>query len=206
MFALLTSLFSGSLVLAAILATKIINVAGLSVPAGVLAYALTFICTDVIGEVWGRQRAGQVVAAGFCALVAAWGLIQVALVWPPAGFWKGQEAFAAVLSTTPRIIVGSLLAYLVSQFTDVWIFHLCRRLTQGRFLWLRNNLSTALSQLIDSVLFISIAFAGVMPLTPLITGQWAVKLMIAGLDTVVVYALVWGIGSFRREQVACNQP
>lgn len=193
--AILVSLFSGSLVLAAILATKIITVAGLTVPAGVLAYALTFICTDVIGEIWGKQRAREVVGAGFLTLIGAFGLIQVALHWPPAGFWQGQEAFAAVLSTTPRIILGSLTAYLVSQLIDVWIFHACKRLTKGRHLWLRNNLSTALSQLLDTLIFISIAFWGLMPLLPLIVGQWVVKLAIAAVDTGVVYLLVWGLGT-----------
>jgi hypothetical protein len=192
-FAILVSLFSGSLVLAAILATKIITVAGLTVPAGVLAYALTFLCSDVIGEVWGKKRAREVVGAGFFTLIGAFGLIQLALHWPPAAFWQGQEAFAAVLSTTPRIILGSLTAYMISQFTDVWIFHICRRLTKGRHLWLRNNLSTALSQLIDTLLFISIAFAGLMPLLPLIVGQWVIKLAIAVVDTGVVYLLVWGL-------------
>ena len=191
--AILISFFSGSLVLAAILATKIITVAGLTVPAGVLAYALTFICTDVIGEVWGKQRAREVVGAGFLALIAAFGLIQLALHWPPARFWQGQEAFAAILSTTPRIILGSLAAYLVSQFTDVWVFHACRRMTSGRHLWLRNNLSTALSQLIDTLIFISIAFLGIMPVVPLIVGQWVVKLGIAAVDTAVVYLVVWGL-------------
>ncbi len=193
-FAVLVSLFSGSLVLAAILATKIITVAGLIVPAGVLAYALTFLCTDVIGEVWGKKRAREVVGAGFLTLISAFGLIQLALYWPAAVFWQNQEAFAAVLSTTPRIILGSLTAYMISQFTDVWIFHACKHLTQGRHLWLRNNLSTALSQLIDTLLFISIAFAGSMPLLPLIFGQWVVKLAIAAVDTGVVYLLVWGLG------------
>ena len=199
--AILISLFSGSLVLAAILATKIITVAGLTVPAGVLAYALTFICTDVIGEVWGKKRAREVVAAGFLSLTAAFGLIQLALHWPSAGFWQGQEAFAAVLSTTPRIILGSLTAYLISQFTDVWIFHACKQLTKGRHLWLRNNLSTAMSQLIDTIVFICIAFGGLMPLLPLIVGQWTVKLAIAAVDTGVIYLLVWGLGgqSWQRE-------
>ncbi|WP_034621256.1 queuosine precursor transporter [Desulfovermiculus halophilus] len=200
--AILTSLFAGSLVLAAVLATKIITVAGLTVPAGVLAYALTFICTDVIGEVWGKERAREVVGAGFVALIAAFGLIQLALHWPPADFWSGQQAFAAVLATTPRIIAGSLAAYLVSQFTDVWIFHACKRLTRGRHLWLRNNLSTALSQFIDTVIFISIAFGGVMPLLPLFAGQWAVKMVIAAVDTGVVYLLVWGLGAGGRHNGA----
>jgi hypothetical protein len=189
--ATLTSIFAGSLVLSAVLAAKIVTVFGLVVPAGVFGYCLTFICTDVISEVWGRDIAKAAVRGGFVALLAALGLIQLALNWPSAAFWHGQEAFRSVLSMTPRIIIGSIAAYLISQYHDVWAFHFLRRLTRGRHLWLRNNLSTALSQLLDSFVFISIGFAGVMPLAPLIFGQWAVKLLIALLDTLVVYILVW---------------
>ncbi len=189
----LTCVFSGSLVLSAVLASKIVTVLGLAVPAGVFGYCLTFICTDVISEIWGRDTAKATVRGGFIALLAALGLIQLALHWPSASFWKQQEAFQAVLSMTPRIILGSIAAYLVSQYHDVWAFHLLRRITRGRHLWLRNNLSTALSQLLDSCIFISIGFAGIMPLGPLIFGQWAIKMLIALLDTAVVYLLVWAI-------------
>jgi len=192
-FILLCGLFTGSLVISSVLAAKIVTVFGITVPAGVLGYCLTFICTDVISEVWGRDRAREVVFSGFVTLVACLGLIQAALWWPSAPFWQGQEAFQQILGMTPRIILGSLVAYLVGQYHDVWAFHFYKRLTRGRHLWLRNNLSTLSSQFLDSCLFISIAFAGKMPLVPLILGQWAVKVGIAGLDTIVVYGLVWWI-------------
>ncbi len=198
-FILLSGLFTGSLVISAVLAAKIVTVFGITVPAGVLGYCLTFVCTDVISEVWGRKKAGEVVLSGFVALLACLGLIQAALWWPAAPFWQGQEAFEQVLGLTPRIILGSLIAYLVGQYHDIWAFQLYKRLTRGRHLWLRNNLSTLSSQLLDSCIFISIAFAGKMPLLPLILGQWAVKVGIAGLDTVAVYGLVWWI---RRSRAA----
>lgn len=190
MFTVLTGLFAGSLVIAAVLAGKIIAVGNVFVPAGVLAYCVTFVCTDVINEIWGREKANQVVLAGFGTLVVCLVLIQLALLWPAAPFWNQQEAFAAVLGRTPRIILGSLIAYLLSQFHDVWAFDFWKRATSGRHLWLRNNGSTVVSQLIDSTVFISIAFYGQMPIMPLIWGQWLVKLVIAGLDTAVVYLLV----------------
>jgi hypothetical protein len=182
-----------------VLAAKIVTVFGITVPAGVLGYCLTFICTDVISEVWGRDRAGEVVLSGFVTLLACLGLIQAALWWPAASFWQGQEAFQQILGMTPRIILGSITAYLVGQYHDIWAFHFYKRLTRGRHLWLRNNLSTLTSQLLDSCIFISVAFAGKMPLLPLILGQWAIKVGIAGLDTIVVYALVWWI---RRSRAA----
>ncbi len=192
-FILLLSVFAGSITIASVLANKIISVAGLYVPAGVLAYSVTFICTDVVGEIWGKGRAGRMVMGGFAALVTALLLVRLGLAWPPAPFWEGDAAFTAILGSTSRIIVASFAAYLVSQFHDVWAFHFWKRATGDRHLWLRNNLSTAVSQFIDSFLFIFIAFYGVMPLWPLILGQWAIKCAIGILDTPLVYLVVWYI-------------
>jgi uncharacterized integral membrane protein (TIGR00697 family) len=88
-------------------------------------------------------------------------------------------------------MIASLVAYLCSQYHDVWAFHFWRRVTNARFLWLRNNASTIVSQLLDSVVFITIAFYGRMPVVPLILGQWVVKVGIAVLDTPLVYLLVY---------------
>jgi uncharacterized integral membrane protein (TIGR00697 family) len=190
-FVVLNSLFVGSLVIASVLASKIITVFGMVVPAGVLAYCITFVVTDVVSELWGREKANTVVLGGFVALFISLILVRLALLWPPAVFWPHDSAFRTILDSTSRIIVASFSAYLLSQYHDVWAFHLLRRLTGGKHLWLRNNLSTAVSQLIDTVVFITIAFYGVMPVIPLILGQWAIKLTIALLDTPVVYAAVW---------------
>ncbi|MEJ5347755.1 MAG: queuosine precursor transporter [Desulfosoma sp.] len=190
-FVFLNSLFVGSLVIASVLASKIITVFDLVVPAGVLAYCVTFVVTDVVSELWGRDKANTVVLGGFVALVFSLILVRLAILWPPAPFWPHDPAFRTVLDSTSRIIVASLTAYLLSQYHDVWAFHLLRRLTGGKFLWVRNNVSTALSQLIDTVVFITIAFYGLMPITPLIFGQWVIKLAIALIDTPVVYAAVW---------------
>ncbi len=190
-FIILLSIFVGSITIASVLANKIINVAGFYVPAGILAYSVTFVCTDVISEIWGKARAGRTVLGGFIALVAALVLVRLSLAWPAAPFWKGDAAFQSILGSTSRIIAASFAAYLASQFHDVWAFHFWKRVTADRHLWLRNNLSTAVSQLIDSVLFIFIAFYGVMPLWPLIFGQWVIKFAISILDTPVVYLVVW---------------
>jgi hypothetical protein len=189
-FAVLAGLFVGGLVIAAVLAAKIVQVGPFVVPAGVLAYSITFACTDVVTELYGRARAQQVVLAGLAALVAALLLIQLALAWPAAAFWPNGPAFETVLSTGARIVVASLAAYLASQFADVYLFAWLRERTQGRHLWLRNNLATMLSQLLDSAIFITIAFAGLYPLLAMIFGQWTVKLAIALLDTPVVYLAV----------------
>jgi len=179
------------LVLAAVLASKLIAVGGLVVPAGVLAYSLTFLITDVISEIWGKERAQTVVVGGFITLVLVFVLTGISIIWPPASFWPHQQAYETILGSSARIMVASLTAYLFSQYHDVWAFHFWRRVTTERFLWLRNNASTIVSQLLDSVVFIAIAFYGVMPLVPLILGQWVVKVGVAVLDTPLVYLLVY---------------
>jgi uncharacterized integral membrane protein (TIGR00697 family) len=190
-YILLLSIFIGCITIASVLANKIITVFGLFVPAGVLAYSVTFICTDVISEIWGRERANETVAGGFVALIFTLILVQLSLAWPKAPIWDNDIAFRSVLGSTSRIIVASFIAYLVSQYHDVWAFHFWKRITNHRHLWLRNNLSTAVSQFLDSLIFITIAFYGVMPIGSLIVGQWIVKMAIAALDTPVVYFIVY---------------
>lgn len=203
----LTALFSASFVAASVLASKIINIFGIFVPAGILAYSITFIITDTVSEIYGKKTADSVVLSGFISLVATLVLMQVAIALPAAPFWQNQDAFISVVGSTSRIIVASLAAYLVSQYHDVWLFHLLKEKTNGKHLWLRNNASTAVSQFIDSFIFIVIAFYGVMPIWPLIFGQWIIKIAIALIDTPMVYLLV-GIlrkrGEIQTEQALSN--
>jgi uncharacterized integral membrane protein (TIGR00697 family) len=189
-FILLVSIFVGALVISSILASKIITIFRLFVPAGVLAYCITFVATDVISEIWGRERAGRVVFSGFVALLVTFLLIRLALLWDAAPIWRGQEAFSSVLGSTSRIIVASLVAYLASQYHDVWAFHVWRKATRERHLWLRNTASTVVSQFIDTLIFITIAFYGTIPVIPLIEGQYVIKVLIALLDTPFVYLAV----------------
>lgn len=196
-FIILISIFVGSITIASVLAAKIVNIFGLYVPAGVLAYSVTFVCTDVISEVWGKRTANLTVLGGFISLLFVLLLVQIGLALPPAPFWDGDESFKSILDATSRIILASFTAYVVSQFHDVWAFHFWKKITRDRHLWLRNNLSTAISQFLDSLIFITIAFYGVMPVWPLIFGQWIIKFAMAVLDTPVIYMIVWWI---RRER------
>ena len=192
-FIILLSIFVSSITIASVLANKIISVFGLFVPAGILAYSLTFVCTDVISEIWGKERANKTVLGGFIALIVVLILVQLGLIWPKAPFWNNGAAFKSILGNTTRIIVASFIAYLISQFHDVWAFHFWKRMSNDRHLWLRNNLSTIASQFLDSFIFITIAFYGMIPIWPLIWGQWVIKIAIALFDTPVVYLVVWAI-------------
>lgn len=191
----LSIIFVAALITANMVSTKILEVGPFFVPAGVLAYSITFAMTDTLCELWGRKQTQAVVAAGFVAQLLVLGLILLAVYLPGAPFWQNQAAYASVFGPAPRIILASLVAYLVSQSFDLWAFTWLKERFQGRHLWLRNNLSTAASQLIDTLIFITVAFAGVLELWPLIVGHLAVKWIIALADTPLVYALVYFLRS-----------
>lgn len=177
-------------VVANILANKIVVFGPFSVPAGVIVFSSTFLITDILSEKWGKATARKAVWAGFYANIVMVISVWIALAWQSPDFvQESANIFNQALGLTPRIVFASMIAYLLSQHHDVWAFHFWKDKTKGKYLWLRNNLSTAVSQLIDSIVFIVIAFAGVLPLIPLIIGQYVVKMAIALLDTPFMYLI-----------------
>lgn len=179
-------------VTAAVLANKIVVFGPFFVPAGVIVASATFLMTDILSEIWGKSIANQAVWTGFLGLLAFVLALESAVAWSPAPFALTQaEAFGSVLGQTPRIALASLVAYLVSQHHDVWAYHWWKERYHNRHLWLRNNASTIVSQLIDSVIFLTIAFYGVMPIGEMILGMWCAKVIIALLDTPFIYISRW---------------
>jgi uncharacterized integral membrane protein (TIGR00697 family) len=197
---LITGLFVICLGAANILsAAKLISIFGFTIDAGIIAYPLTFLFTDVITEVWGKRTARSVVWVGFFANIVLMLLIWVGGLLPPSPEWQNQASYQTILGAVPRIVVASLTAYLISQHHDVFAFQFWRDKTQGRWLWLRNNLSTGVSQAIDTVVFGFIAFYGIVPLSVLvgeiILAQYVIKVIVALLDTPFCYLLVgWARG------------
>ena len=196
-FLSLVSLFIAMLTISNVLAFKLIELTPLLVaPAAVVAYSLTFLFTDVMVEIFGKEKSKFVVFAGFITQILVMIIIQIAIMLPSAGFFEQQEEFALVLSQSRRIIIASLIAYFISQLWDIHIFTYIKKKTGEKFLWLRNNGSTFTSQIIDTVIFITIAFVGTMggnELFRLMIGQYLVKIIIAVIDTPIVYALVYFI-------------
>jgi len=189
----LATLFTACLLVANIIAVKLISIGGWVVPAGIIAYPLTFLFTDVIAELYGRRIASRVIWAGFGANLLMVILIFGGKLLPPATIWGSQSAYESILGMVPRIVLASMIAYLISQHHDVFAFHFWRQKTKGRFLWLRNNASTMVSQALDTGLFIPIAFWGTVStevLTEMLLTQYIIKLVIAAGDTPFCYLLV----------------
>ncbi len=203
--AVLAMAFTTFLVVANIIATKIVTLGNWSVSVSFIAYPLTFLVTDTISEVYGRRTVTVVVWTGFALSLLVVLLTYVGGIIPAASFWEGQQAYDDILGSVPRIVLASMVAYLISQNNDVILFHVLKRVTKDKHLWLRNNGSTIVSQALDSAVFVSIAFAGTVPggvLWELIYVQYVIKLGIAALDTPLVYALVGAVRRIEGKEAA----
>jgi uncharacterized integral membrane protein (TIGR00697 family) len=193
-FLILALTYITFIITAALTASKIVALGFLTFSAGNFAYAFSFAMSDVISEVWGKEKAKKVVTAGLFALFISWVFTFIAIVLPSAPFWTMQEAYTNIFGTSIRIIMGGFVAYIVAQYHDVWMFNFLKKLTKGKYLWLRNNGSTFISQFIDSTIIVVIGFSGVVPINALpllIFGWWFIKIVIAVIDTPIVYLLVY---------------
>ncbi len=163
---------------------------GLSATGGNVFYAAIFFATDLLDEYWGPKAAGRAVRIGFMGGLLYLGMTQVILLYTPNATDFAQPAMLELFGIVPRIMLGSLLAYLISQHLDIWLFSRIREATgRERFLWLRNNLSTFLSQAVDTLVFSLIAFYGLpnFPLIEVILVTYLLKVIVATLDTPFIY-------------------
>jgi queuosine precursor transporter len=183
----------------------------ITLTAGIVTYPLTFWLTDIVSELWGRRRADLMVLLGFGMSFLMLGIVQVALVLPPSDFWtlsaRGIEDSTAMQSAfdatfhNPRILLfASMLAYMVAQLFDVRLYHFWWRVTKGRHMWIRNNGSTMISQLVDTIIVNGIFLRWGLSLEWATIGEiivwvYVCKVMLAWIDTPLLYL---GRGVLRR--------
>lgn len=169
--------------------TRVVTLFGLQATLGNALYGSTFLCTDILSENYGRDNARMGVRIGLAALVASTALLQLVLLFAPGEGDLTADAFTRIFSMVPRIAGGSLAAYVVSQFHDIWAYHAWKARVP-KALWLRNLASTTVSQLIDSAVFVAVAFLGVFPL-PLVLEimltTFLFKIIVAIADTPMLY-------------------
>jgi uncharacterized integral membrane protein (TIGR00697 family) len=197
-FLFLSGIFITALVLGNIIGTtKFVIIFGLTVPAGVLAYPFTFLATDLICELYGKKRAQTLVWNGFIMNGFMLGLMTLGHFLPDAaGISGATSTFERVYKFMIGNVIASMIAYLIAQFVDVQIFHFWKRLTKGKYLWLRNNGSTTFSQLIDTIAILSILYLAdnlgseidsVSRLIQLIFASYLFKFFFALFDTPFFY-------------------
>jgi queuosine precursor transporter len=179
-----------AVILANIQVMKTIEIFGLVTALGNVIYASLFLVTDILNENYSKKDAKKAVWIGFFALIITTVLMQITLQFIPDNSDLLSEHITAIFSFMPRIAFASLTAYLISQTYDVWFFAKLKKKQKGKNLWLRNNLSTISSQLIDNTIFALIAFVGIFSWS--IIGQIFItslilKVIVAGSDTPFIY-------------------
>ncbi|MAH88998.1 MAG: hypothetical protein CMJ06_03000 [Pelagibacterales bacterium] len=215
-YSILMSVFVVTLVLTNIIGTKIFLLfdqtlpnglfgAPLALTAGIITYPITFLVTDVTSEIFGKAKASLMVLVGFFCSLLSLIIIFIVLNLTPSEVWlTGTQyttldeivlAFQTVFSLPGVLIFASMTAYLIAQLIDVNIFHFIKKITNSKYLWLRNNTSTMVSQLIDTIIVNTIFLHFGMGLTfdivyKIIIANYIVKLIFAAIDTPLVYLIV----------------
>jgi uncharacterized integral membrane protein (TIGR00697 family) len=191
-------LFATCLLISNILATKILMIGPWAAPAGVLIFPIAYILNDVITEVWGFKKARLIIWTGFAVNVLAVLFFTVGIVVPGAPFWQNQEAFSTILGNTPRIVAASLSAYLVGSFLNAFVMSRMKVMTGGKGFSGRAILSTVIGESADSLIFISIAFAGIFPVGVLVTMIFTQAMLKTVYEILILPITVWVVGLVKR--------
>jgi uncharacterized integral membrane protein (TIGR00697 family) len=196
----ITALFVTVLLISNVTSTKIVDLGPFTFDGGTILFPLSYIFGDILTEVYGYSRSRKVIWLGFVSAMLMSVTFILVGVLPPAADWHYQTAYEQILGLTPRIVVASLVAYLVGEFSNSFILAKLKLLTHGRWLWTRTIASTLIGQIVDTALFIAIAFTGVVPsglLLTLIVSNYLFKCGVEILFTPVTY---WVTGWLKQQE------
>ncbi len=190
---IITTLFVTILLVSNIVAVKIVKIGIFLVPGATLLFPISYIFGDILTEVYGYGRSRKVIWLGIiCNLLMAIIFIIIGAL-PSAPIWHNQNAYETILGLTPRIVVASILGYFTGEFTNSFTMARMKIITEGKYLWTRTIGSTLIGEFFDTLLFIMIAFTGVIPssvLLSLIIAQYILKVTIEILFTPITYRVV----------------
>ncbi len=162
---------------------------------GTALFASTFLCTDILSEYFGKEKAKKNVLVGFVSFLFMTLIMLITIGFEPSSQDWAQESLSNVFTPLSRFFIASMIAYLLSQYFDIWIYSLIKKITSNKYLWFRNNFSTILSSLIDNTIFSLIAWIILNPnpetlykvITTYILGTYFLRIFIAILDTPFIY-------------------
>ncbi len=188
---LLIGLYVTFILVSQILAAKIsafnLGFATFTGPSGVLVFSITYLLTDIVNEKFGRRETHKMIFIAFVSQVAMLFFLWLGTSFPPAPFWTLQKTWEQIFGVVPRITLASWVAFLISENVDAIIYQYFKKITKGKHLWTRNVFSSIPSLLLDSLIFIPLAFAGLMPLMPLIVGQTVLKWIVGLVNIPFMY-------------------
>lgn len=192
-FVTITALFVTALIAANVMSVKLVDFLGLEIDAGTIIFPVTYIFGDILTEVYGYGRARQVIWLGFlCNLLFVLAML-AGQAAPASVNFDAQPAYERILGYTPRLLLASFTAFLVGEFVNSYILARLKVATSGRFLWLRTISSTVVGQAVDSIIFVTIAFAGEISwavLWVIVRNNWVLKTAYEIIATPVTYLIV----------------
>jgi uncharacterized integral membrane protein (TIGR00697 family) len=189
----ITAVFVAVLIISNIASTKITTLGPFTLDAGIILFPLSYIIGDILTEVYGFARARRVIWIGLICNVLMAAVFMLVAILPPAADWPNQKAYETVLGMTPRIVLASMVAYFAGEFINSFILAKLKIRTKGKYLWTRTIGSTLAGELFDTLLFITIAFAGVFPMSvviSLIISNYILKVAVEVLFTPITYLVV----------------
>jgi len=192
-FLVITALFITCLITANIIIVKQIGIGPVILPAAIIIFPMSYIISDILTEVYGYGQARKVIWLGFIC-----NLIMVAAIWiagllPAAPDFEAQSAYDRILGNTPRFLIASFLAYLAGEFANSYVLSKMKIATKGRWLWTRTIGSTLVGEGLDTVIVLSIGFAGILPagtIGIMMLGHWIVKVLYEVIATPFTYMIV----------------
>lgn len=192
-FVFISVLFVSCILISNILASKIISIFGISMTGGVLVFPISYILGDVITEVYGYKKSKKIIIYGFiCNLIMVL-LFALAMKLPYPEFWTNQDAFVAILSNTPRILLASFIGYLVGGLSNSLIMDYIKNNSKIKYLWFRTILSTIIGEGLDTFIFLVIGFVGTMPFKELmymVLCQSMAKILYEVVLTPITYKVI----------------
>jgi queuosine precursor transporter len=190
---IITALFVAILLISNVASSKITTIGFLTFDAGTILFPLSYIIGDILTEVYGYSRARRAIWIGLLCNVIMAVTFMIVAVLPPSADWPNQGAYEAILGWTPRIVLASIIAYFAGEFVNSFILAKLKIKTKGKYLWARTIGSTLIGQLLDTVLFIIIAFWGLLPtsvIVALIISNYVFKIAVEVLFTPITYKVV----------------
>jgi len=192
-FIIITSLCITCIITANILIIKQITIFGLILPAAIVIFPLSYIFGDVLTEVYGYRQARKVIWLGFFCNLMTVVAIWVVGILPPAPVFEAQAAYERILSSTPRFLIASFLAYVAGEFLNSYVLAKMKLITKGKWLWTRTIASTLVGEAVDTAIVLFIGFWGVLSLDVLgmmILGHWLLKCAYEIVATPLTYIVV----------------
>lgn len=167
-FLFISILFITCILVSNILASKIITIFGISMTGGVLVFPITYIIGDVLTEIYGYKKSKKIIIYGFICNLIMVILFFIAMKLPYPDYYLNQEAFVAVLSSTPRLLLASFIGYLVGGLTNSYIMDYIKNNSKIKYLWFRTITSTIIGEFLDTAIFLTIGFIGTIKTNDLI--------------------------------------